>query len=135
MFLLHLFLRGFSQHFHGDISFFNGITLKLLSVTILMIKSIVKWYDLTFLLLYWKPIIGKMLMLTVIYTTPSTRHVSMQTYADDRLTFCLSTCQSYNVSSVFLYYVHRTYEILFSWVLLLHRSILKDVYSLLILIW
>ncbi|KAK4013442.1 hypothetical protein OUZ56_025997 [Daphnia magna] len=26
-----------------------------------------------------------MLMLTVIYTTPSTRHVSMQTYADDKI--------------------------------------------------
>ncbi|KAI9550135.1 hypothetical protein GHT06_006409 [Daphnia sinensis] len=46
-------------------------------------------------------------MLTVIYTTPSTRHASMQTYADDSITFCLGTCQYHNVFSV-LYYVSRT---------------------------
>jgi hypothetical protein len=46
--------------------------------------------------------------MTVIYTTPSTRHISMQTYADDRIPFVQALANLLkNVSSV-LYYVLRT---------------------------
>jgi hypothetical protein len=52
--------------------------------------------------------------MTVIYTTPSTRHISMQTYADDRIPFVQALANLLkNVSSV-LYYVLRTSKFVLS---------------------